>query len=153
MFPEDPFVYAFMDDRGGGIVQGRASTPKSCWYRHWCDGPVIVAIGMLGMVSLAVSRRVKEIGVRKVLGASVWSILQLFSKEYISIVAISFVLALPLAWFEIDNWLQGFAFRIGLQWWMFALPGAVLMILALMVISFTTRKAAVSNPVDALRTE
>jgi putative ABC transport system permease protein len=114
---------------------------------------VIVAIGMLGMVSLAVSRRVKEIGVRKVLGASVWSILQLFSKEYIRIIAISFVFALPLAWFEINDWLQGFAFRIDLRWWMFALPGFVLLVLALGVISFTTRKAAVSNPVDALRAE
>jgi putative ABC transport system permease protein len=152
VFPEDPFVYAFMDDRVAMLYRAEMQLQKAADIGTGVMA-VIVAIGMMGMVSLTVSRRVKEIGVRKVLGASVWSILQLFSKEYISIVAISFVLALPLAWLEINNWLQGFAFRIELQWWMFALPGALLLMLALMVISITTRKAAVSNPVDALRTE
>src|ERR1041384_354940 len=114
---------------------------------------VIVAIGLLGMVSLAVSRRVKEIGVRKVLGASLWNILKLFSLEYIKIIAIAIVLAIPLAWFEINNWLQGFAFKIDVAWWMFAFPGIALLLLAMVVIVISIRKAALSNPVDSLRTE
>ena len=152
VFPEDPFNYTFMDDHVAMLYRSELQLQKAADIGTGVMA-VIVAIGMLGMVSLAVSRRVKEIGVRKVLGASVWSILQLFSKEYVRIVAISFALAIPLAWFEISSWLQGFAFRIDLKWWMFALPGVLLLTLTLIVISFTTRKAAVSNPVDALRTE
>jgi putative ABC transport system permease protein len=152
VFPEDPFDYAFMDDRVAMLYRAEIQLQKAADVGTGVMA-LIVAIGMLGMVSLAVSRRVKEIGVRKVLGASVWSILRLFSKEYVRIIAISFALAIPLAWFEINNWLQGFAFKIDLEWWMFAMPGAVLLMLALLVISFTTRKAAVSNPVDALKHE
>ncbi|MEI9920323.1 MAG: ABC transporter permease [Bacteroidota bacterium] len=152
VFPEDPFDYAFMDDRVAALYRTELQLQKAAGIGTGVMA-VIVVIGLLGMVSLAVSRRVKEIGVRKVLGASVWSILKLFSKEYVTIITVSFALAIPLAWLEVDNWLQAFAFRIDLQWWMFALPGAVLLILALSVISFTTRKAAVSNPVDALRSE
>ena len=152
VFPEDPFDYAFMDDRVAALYRTELQLQKAADIGTGVM-TVIVAIGMLGMVSLAVSRRVKEIGVRKVLGASVGNILQLFSAEYVRIIAISFAIAIPLAWFEINSWLQGFAFKIDLQWWMFVLPGAVLMGLALIVISVTTRKAAVSNPVDALRAE
>jgi putative ABC transport system permease protein len=152
VFPEDPFDYAFMDDRVAAMYKTEVQLKKAADIGTGVMA-VIVAIGLLGMVSLAVSRRVKEIGVRKVLGASVWSILQLFSVEYIMIIGISVVIAIPLAWLEINNWLQGFAFRIELTWWMFIIPGIVLMTLAMLVVMATTRKAAASNLVDALRTE
>lgn len=152
IFPEDPFNYAFMDDRVADLYKTEIRLQKAADIGTGVMA-VIVAIGLLGMVSLAVSRRVKEIGIRKVLGASLTSILRLFSVEYMIIIAISIVIAIPLAWLEINNWLQGFAFKVELTWWMFALPGIVLMTLALLVVMATTRKAAVSNPVDALRTE
>jgi putative ABC transport system permease protein len=152
VFPEDPFDYMFMDDRVAALYKTETQLQKAADIGTGVMA-VIVAIGLLGMVSLAVTRRVKEIGVRKVLGASVMSILPLFSIEYVTIIAVSFAFAIPLAWLEVDNWLQGFAFKIELSWWMFAVPGLVLMILALGIISMITRKAAVSNPVDALRTE
>jgi putative ABC transport system permease protein len=152
VFPEDPMNYMFMDDRVAALYKSEIQLKKAADIGTGVMA-VIVVIGLLGMVSLAVSRRVKEIGVRKVLGASVMSILRLFSTEYIRIIALSLVLAIPIAWFEINNWLNDFAFKIDLHWWMFAFPGVVLMLLALAVISFTTRKAAVSNPVDALRAE
>jgi putative ABC transport system permease protein len=152
VFPEDPLDYVFMDDRVAALYKSEMQLQKAADIGTSVM-MVIVVIGMLGMVSLAVSRRVKEIGVRKVLGASVWNILRLFSLEYVKIIVLSFVLSIPIAWFEINSWLKDFAYKTSLQWWMFALPGIVLMILALIVISFTTRKAAVSNPVDALRSE
>jgi len=152
VFPEDPFDYAFMDDRLADLYKTEVQLQKAVDIGTIVMA-VIVAIGLLGMVSLAVSRRVKEIGVRKVLGASVWSILRLFSAEYIAIIIISIIIAIPLAWLETNNWLQGFAFKIEVTWWMFAIPGIVLMMLALLVVMATTRKAAVSNPVDALRAE
>ncbi len=152
IFPEDPFNYLFMDDRIAALYKTEMQLQKAADIGTGVM-MVIVAIGLLGMVSLAVSRRVKEIGVRKVLGASVVSIVRLFSVEYVSIILISFMIAIPFAWLEINNWLQGFAFRIELAWWMFALPGAVLLMLTLLLVLATTRKAAVSNPVDALRSE
>lgn len=152
LFPEDPFNYNFMDERVAQLYRTEMQLQKAADIGTVVMA-IIVVIGLLGMVSLAVSRRVKEIGIRKVLGASLVSILKLFTTEYVSIIAISFLVALPLAWLQINSWLQGFAFKVELQWWMFALPGIVLMSLALLVITATTRKAAVSNPVDALRTE
>jgi putative ABC transport system permease protein len=152
LFPEDPFDYEFMDDRVAALYRTEIQLQKAADIGTGVMA-VIVTIGLLGMVSLAVSQRVKEIGIRKVLGASVLNILRLVSFEYIVIILISFVLAIPLAWVQISNWLQGFAFKIELTWWMFAMPGLVLMILALLVIVTTTRKAATSNPVDALRAE
>lgn len=152
VFPDDPFDYRFMDDQVAAMYKTEIQLQKAADIGT-AVMTIVVAIGLLGMVSLAVSRRVKEIGIRKVLGASVPGILKLFSFEYITIIAISIVIAMPLAWFEVNNWLQGFAFKIELTWWMFVFPGVALMTLALLVVTATTRKAAISNPVDALRTE
>lgn len=152
VFPEDPFDYEFMDDRVAALYKTETQLQKAADIGTGVMA-LIVAVGLLGMVSLAVSRRVKEIGVRKVLGASVINIIRLFSVEYITIIMISFAVAIPFAWLQINNWLNGFAFKIDITWWMFVLPAVILMTLALSVVMATTRKAAVSNPVDALRSE
>jgi putative ABC transport system permease protein len=152
VFPDDPFDYAFMEDRLADLYKSELQLKKATAVGTGVM-TVIVIVGVLGMVSLAVSRRFKEIGIRKALGASVWNILRLFSIEYVKIIVLSVILAIPFAWFGISKWLEGFAFRVGLTWWMFAIPGIVLMLIALLVVGVSARKAAVSNPVDALRVE
>lgn len=152
VFPDDPFDYAFMEDRLAALYKSELQLKKASAIGTVVM-TVIVVVGILGMVSLAVSRRFKEIGIRKALGASLWNILRLFSVEYVRVIVLSIVLAIPFAWFGITQWLEGFAFRVGLSWWMFAVPGVVLMAIALFVVIVSVRKAAVSNPVDALRVE
>jgi len=152
VFPDDPFDHAFMEDRLAALYKSEMQLKKASAVGTGVM-TVIVIVGVLGMVSLAVTRRFKEIGIRKALGASVSNILRLFSIEYVKIILLSIVIAVPLAWLGISRWLEGFAMRVGLAWWMFALPGIVLMIVALLIVFISARKAAVSNPVDALRTE
>lgn len=152
VFPDDPFDYAFMEDRLASLYKSEVQLKKASSVGTGVM-TVIVVVGVLGMVSLAVSRRFKEIGIRKALGASVWNILRLFSIEYIRIIVLSIVLAIPFAWFGVSRWLEGFALRVGLSWWMFAVPGLVLMAVALFVVVVSVRKTAISNPVDALRVE
>jgi putative ABC transport system permease protein len=152
VFPDDPFDYAFMEDRLADLYKSELKLRKASTLGTGIM-TVIVIVGLLGMVSLSVSRRIKEIGVRKVLGASVWSILTLFSVEYVKIIIVAVVVAIPLAWYGTDTWLEGFAFRINLSWWLFAVPGAALLTIALTVVLITARRAAVANPVDSLRVE
>jgi ABC-type antimicrobial peptide transport system permease subunit len=97
--------------------------------------------------------RVKEIGVRKVLGASVTSITSLLSKDFLKLVLISFVIAAPVAYWAMSKWLQGFTYRISIQWWVFALAGFLSVIIAILTVSFQAIKAAVANPVKSLRSE
>jgi len=113
----------------------------------------IACMGMLGLIALAAKRRVKEIGIRKVLGASVADITALVSKDFIKIILAAIVIATPISWYIMNKWLQDFAYRIEIRWWMFALAGVVVILIALATISFQAIKAAVANPVKSLRTE
>jgi ABC-type antimicrobial peptide transport system permease subunit len=97
--------------------------------------------------------RVKEIGVRKVLGASVFSITSLLSKEFLSLVFISFVIASPVAWYAMHKWLQGYSYRIDIEWWMFIVAALLSLLIAFITVSFQAIKAALANPVKSLRTE
>jgi ABC-type antimicrobial peptide transport system permease subunit len=98
-------------------------------------------------------QRVKEVGIRKVLGASVNSVIYLFSKEFIILVAIGFVIASPIAWYFMDKWLQDYAYRINISWWIFLMGGVSAIIIALVTVSFQAIKAAIANPIKSLRTE
>jgi ABC-type antimicrobial peptide transport system permease subunit len=98
-------------------------------------------------------QRVKEIGVRKVLGASSSSLFALLSKDFLLLVLIAFVIAVPLAWLAVGNWLQGFYYRISIGWWMFAAAGVMSLLIALLTVSFQAIKAAIASPVKSLRTE
>src|SRR6266496_1914085 len=113
----------------------------------------IACFGLLGLSLFATAQRTKEIGVRKVLGASVSNIVMLLSKDFIKLVIIAFVIASPIAWWIMHNWLQDFAYRINMSWWIFLAAGLLAVIIALATISFQAIKAAIANPVKSLRTE
>ncbi len=152
VFPGNPFHYFFLDshydqqyraDRQFGNVFGIFS----------CLAIFIACLGLFGLSSLTALQRSKEIGIRKVLGASVPGLLGLISKEFINLVVVAIVLSVPLGAWMINSWLQAFAYRIPLSWWLFALPGLCVTVIALLTISLQTVKAAMANPVKSLRSE
>jgi putative ABC transport system permease protein len=108
---------------------------------------------LLGLVIYTTNTRIKEIGVRKVLGASVVQIVSLLSKDFVSLVIIAFIIAAPLAWWAMNNWLQDFAYRTSMSWWVFAACGISMVVLAIVVLGLRTIKAAIANPIKSLRTE
>jgi putative ABC transport system permease protein len=114
---------------------------------------IIVMTGILGLVSLNVSKRNKEIGIRKVLGASVSGILLMLSREYARLMVTSFVLAAPLAYYFTNQWLNNFVYHIDLSWWMFALPGALLLLITLLMVVLQSYKTAITDPVKSLKYE
>jgi ABC-type antimicrobial peptide transport system permease subunit len=114
---------------------------------------VISCLGLFGLATFATQRRIKEIGVRKVLGAGEAGIVALLSKDFIQLVLISLIIAFPVAWFAMNKWLQGFVYRINISWWVFAIAGITAILIAFITVSFQTIKAAVANPVKSLRTE
>ena len=113
----------------------------------------ISCLGLFGLAVLTAFQRTKEIGIRKVLGASITGIVQLLSKEYVVLVTIAIVIATPISWWALNKWLQNFAYRIHIQWWMFLLAGIIAVVLALITVSFQAIKAALANPMKNLRTE
>jgi putative ABC transport system permease protein len=114
---------------------------------------LIACLGLFGLSSLTAIQRTKEIGVRKVLGASVPGILALISKDYIVLIVIAIVCATPLTWWIMNSWLEDFASRISLTWWIFATPSLVVVIVALLTVSVHTWRAARANPAKSLRYE
>lgn len=151
-FPADPFNFFFLDeffDR-----QYRADMIFGKVFGAFAFLAVLIAcFGLLGLSTYNVVQRTKEIGVRKVLGASVASITGLLSKDFIKLVLAANLLAWPIAWFAMDRWLQDFAYRINIGWWIFALAGGMALLIALITVSTLAIKAALANPVESLRYE
>jgi predicted permease len=114
---------------------------------------VISSLGLFGLAAFATQRRIKEIGVRKVLGAGEAGIVALLSKDFIQLVLFSLIIAFPVAWYTMNKWLEGFAYRINISWWVFAIAGITAILIAFITVSFQAIKAAVANPVKSLRTE
>src|SRR6266542_997846 len=114
---------------------------------------IISCLGLFGLASYSAERRVKEVGIRKVLGASVQNIVAMLSKDFLKYVLIAALIAWPLAWFSVYKWLQDYAYRIDITWWIFLLAVLIAIIIAFLTISFQAIKAAVANPVKSLRTE
>ena len=110
-------------------------------------------MGLFGLVTLAVVRRTKEIGIRKVLGADVSSIVMLLANDFIWLICIASVVAFPVAWWALNNWLLNFSYRIDIHWWVFIIAGIAALLIALATVSLQAIKAALSNPVNSLRTE
>jgi len=152
VFPNDPFDYTFTDEKlktqyATELQLKQASTLGTVLML------IIVLTGALGLVSLSVSKRSKEVGIRKVLGASVSNILLLLSREYMVLMTVAFVLVTPLAYWFMQRWLENFAYHIDLQWWMFVLPSVILFGITLLIVSLQSLKTALTNPVKSLKYE
>ena len=151
-FPNNPFEYFFADDNFNKQYvaeqqYSRLFSAASLW------AIVIACLGLFGLATFSVQQRTKEIGIRKVLGASVFRITQLLSGDFLKLVALAIVIASPVAWWAMNKWLQDFAYRINIEWWVFAIAGMLALVVALLTISYQSIKAAVQNPVKSLRTE
>ena len=151
-FPQEPFDYTFMDEE---FAQMYKSDIKTSTLVGIFSGIAIFlcCLGLLGLVSFMAEQKTKEIGIRKVLGASVTSITTLLSKDFIKMVLIAVVIASPIAWWAMNKWLEEFVYRIHISWWMFAAAAVLTLLVALFTISFQAIKAARANPVKSLRTE
>ena len=152
MFPGNPFIHFFLDDHYNQQYQADQQFGKV--FGIFSTLAIFIAcLGLFGLSSLTAIQRTKEIGVRKVLGASVSSILALVSKDYIILMFFAIVFAIPVAWWIMAGWLEGFANRIPLSWWIFVIPALVVIAIALLTVSIHTLKAARTNPVKSLRYE
>lgn len=150
--PNVPFDYTFLDDRFQKLYD--AEQQESQLFTIFsCLAIFIACLGLFGLSAFTISQRIKEIGVRKVLGASVPQIVVELSRSFLALVIIASLIALPVAWIFMHRWLLGFAFRIDLSWWVFLLAGIIAFIIAFTTISFQAVKAANMNPVKSLRSE
>jgi putative ABC transport system permease protein len=149
---ERPFEYTFLDETYTKLYQSEARFQK-VFISLVVLGIIIACLGLLGLSIFAAQRRVKEIGIRKVLGASAASVVGLLSKDFLKLVVIALIIAVPVAWFAMNKWLQDFAYRIDIQWWVFVAAAVIALLIAFITISSQAVKAAVANPVKSLRTE
>jgi putative ABC transport system permease protein len=147
-----PFSYRFLDDAFEDMYRTEQRIGKLA-LTFSVLAIFIACLGLFGLATYMAQQRVKEIGVRKVLGASVFNIVQMLSSDFIKLVALSAVISFPLSWWAMHSWLQDFAFRTTLNWWVFALAGLTGLIIALATISFQAIRAAIANPVKSLRNE
>ncbi len=150
--PDIPLEYAFVDE---SIAKQYGSEQKTegIFYAFAGLSLLIACLGLFGLTIFVTERKVKEIGIRKVLGASVTGIVGLLSGDFIKLVLIASFIASPLAWYFMHNWLQDFAYRIDIGWWVFIVAGIAALLIALITISFQSIKAAIANPVKSLKTE
>ena len=150
--PGVPFEYSFMDEKVQKQYESDISMSRII-NAFTIMAICISCLGLFGLAAFSAEQRNKEIGIRKVLGASVSGIVQLLSKDFLNLVMIAFIIATPISWWAMNKWLQGFAYRIPISWWMFAIAGIATMIIALLTVSSQAIRAAVMNPVKSLRTE
>ena len=147
-----PFDYSFMDEQFNNLYTSEQKTGQ-IFITFALLAIVIACLGLFGLVTYAAEQRTKEIGIRKVLGANVANIVAMISKDFLKLVFIAFLFAFPLAWWAMNKWLQDFAYRVSIGWWIFFIAGAVAILIALLTVSFQAIKAAIANPVKSLRTE
>jgi putative ABC transport system permease protein len=150
--PDIPLGYNFVDETIDKQYQNEQKM-QGTFYVFAGLSLFIACLGLFGLSTFVVKRKVKEIGVRKVLGASVTGIVQLLSKDFLKLVAVALLVASPIAWYFMNNWLNDFAYRITIDWWIFVVAGIIALLIALVTVSFQSIKAALANPVKSLRTE
>lgn len=150
--PDFPFTYSFLDE---DINQFYQAEERWGTIVAWAGGMGIflACLGLLGLAALAAANRTKEIGIRKVLGASLTGIVGLLSKDFIRLVAIACLIAVPPAWYFMQRWLENFAYRIEIQWWVFAVVGVLALLIAFITVGFQGIRAATTNPVKSLKSE
>ena len=152
IFPEVPFVGKFYEERIENYYQAERQT--GLLYRTFAGLTIFIAcLGLFGLAAFTAEQRTKEIGVRKVLGASVASITALLSKDFLKLVGIAIVIASPVAYYLMKSWMEGFQYRVGIEWWVFVLAAVLALIVAFLTVSFQAIKAALMNPVKSLRSE
>jgi len=150
--PTSPFSFGFFDDRLQQMYQSEVQI--SLLFRYFTAIAIIIAcLGLLGLSSFSIQQKTKEIGIRKVVGASVNNIVLLLTRDFARWVVVAFIIACPVAWYVMHQWLQNFAYKTALNWWMFAIAGILALSVAIFTVSFQTVKAAIRNPVDSLRYE
>jgi putative ABC transport system permease protein len=152
LFPISPYSYVFANDENLKNYEAEAK-----WKQILLFGAILTifisCIGLFGLSVLSAEKRTKEIGIRKVLGASVTIVVTTLSKDFLKLVAISLVAAIPAAWLAANKWLENYPYRISISWWMFTVAGLLVLVLALATVSFQSVKAALANPVKSLRSE
>lgn len=150
--PELPYQYSFFDENFARLYDAEHKQ-ETIFTTFACIAIFIACLGLFGLSAFAISQRVKEIGVRKVLGANTTTIVTLLSKEFLKLVLIAAIVAFPIAWYAMHNWLQDFAYRINIQWWVFIIAAIAAAFIALITVGMQAVKAATANPVKALRSE
>ena len=152
LFPLNPYNYTFMNEQNLKNYEAEAK-----WKQIMLFGAILTifisCIGLFGLSVLSAEKRTKEIGIRKVLGASVNGVVTILSKDFLKLVFISLVIAIPAAWIAANKWLENYPYRITVNWWLFASAGILVILIALITVGFQAIKAAVANPVKSLRTE
>jgi putative ABC transport system permease protein len=150
--PSQPFDYSFMDEDFNKLYTAEQRTGK-IFVTFAVLAILIACLGLFGLVTYAAEQRTKEIGIRKVLGANVAAIIAMISRDFLKLVLIASVIAFPVAWWAMNKWLQDFAYRVSISWWIFLIAGVVAILIAFLTVGFQAIKAAIANPVKSLRTE
>jgi putative ABC transport system permease protein len=152
LVPDKPFTYYFLDEFFD--KQYRSEDRFGTLFLYFAALAILIScLGLMGLASYSTVQRTKEIGIRKVVGASVSQIVFLLSRNFLMLVLVAFVVSAPIAWWLIDGWLKGFAYRIPVYWWIFAIAGLIAALIAVATVSFQAVKAALANPVHSLRSE
>jgi putative ABC transport system permease protein len=152
IIPNRPFSYFFLNEFFDKQYRGEERFGR-LFLNFAILAIFISCLGLLGLASYSTMQRTKEIGIRKVMGASVQGIINLLSKDFLKLVVLSFFIAMPIAWYFMYTWLKDFAYRTDISWWVFVLAGTLALLIAVVTVSFQAIKAAIANPVKSLRTE
>jgi putative ABC transport system permease protein len=146
LVPGRPFDYYFLDESLDKLYRSEQNF-RTVFSAMTLLSVIIACLGLFGLAAFTAEQRTKEIGIRKVLGATVSGVTVLLSKDFAKLVMIAYVIACPIAWYAMQKWLQGFAYRIDMGWWVFALAGGLALVIALLTVSTQAIKAALANPV------
>jgi putative ABC transport system permease protein len=150
--PGYPFDFSFVDDQFNNMFLSEMLISRLS--RVFASLAIVIScLGLFGLAAFMAERRIKEIGIRKVLGASSGRITQLLSRDFLRLVLVSCVIAFPLAGWIMHNWLEGYAYRIGMQWWVFGAAGLIAVVIAVVTVGSQALRAAMSNPTRNLRSE
>jgi putative ABC transport system permease protein len=152
MAPSEPFTYSFLNEDFNTMYKSEQRIGK-IFITFAILAILIACLGLFGLATYAAEQRTKEIGIRKVLGATVANIVSMLSKDFLKLVIIAAFIAFPIAWWAMYKWLQDFAYRIDMGWWIFLAAGSITIFIALATISYKAIRSALSNPVKSLRTE
>ena len=150
--PDYPFNYTFIDEQYDRLYKSEHRT--GTLFNIFAIVAILIScLGLFGLAAYTAQVKTKEIGIRKVLGATVANIMQLLAKDFISLVFISLVIAVPIGWWAMHAWLQDFVFRINISWWIFVLAGFIAILIAMLTVSMHALRAALANPVKSLKEE